>query len=289
MHPVLFRFPEGIPLIGGAAVNSFGFMLFVAFATSTFILEFDLKRKGLDGKVAWDMLFWALIGGLGGSKLYFLLTHMKAVAADPGGEIFSATGFTWYGGMIGATLLMWMALKRSSVGRGQFFDSVALAAPLAIPLGRIGCLLAGDDYGKPTGSFLGIAFPDGHPPTRVDVLEARYGITVDPALVEQYGQVVPVHPTQLYEIVLSLFVFWVIFVNRDHPHRAGWLFVLWVALYGVQRFVLEFVRLKDDRILLDTFTTAQIISVLFIVLAAWGLKRLSGPEAAGASAGGRRG
>lgn len=280
MHPVLFRFPEGIPLIGGLAVNSFGFMLFLAFAASAFIIELDLRRKELDGKVAWDMLFWALVGGLGGAKAYFVLTHMKQVAADPAAEIFSPTGFTWYGGMVGATVLMWLALKKSSVGRGRFFDSVALAAPLAIPIGRIGCFLAGDDYGKPTGSFLGVAFPDGHPPTRVDVLESHFGITVDPALVERYGQVVPVHPTQLYEIVLSLVVFWVVFRYRQHGHRPGWLFLLWVSLYGVQRFLLEFIRVKDDRFLFDTFTTAQLFSVAFIVLAVWGMGRLSQPSGA---------
>lgn len=274
MHPVLFRIPEGVPLVGGLAVNSFGFMLFLAFAASAFVIEWELRRKGRDGKVAWDMLFWALGGGLVGAKLYFALFHLPQVMRNPVGEIFSVTGFTWYGGFIGGALLVWYGLRRQEAETGVFFDSLAVALPLAIPIGRIGCLLAGDDYGRPTGSFLGIAFPNGYPPTRVDALEARYGITVDPELVARFGEVVPVHPTQLYEVGLSLLVFALIFGLRKHGNRAGWLFMVWMACYGVQRFLLEILRLKDDRVILG-LSTAQILSVALLAGALVAMSRLS--------------
>ncbi|NIR77491.1 MAG: prolipoprotein diacylglyceryl transferase, partial [Gemmatimonadetes bacterium] len=74
-----------------------------------------------------------------------------------------------------------------------------------------------------------------------------FGIEVDPALIEKYGQVVPVHPTQLYEVGLSTLIFFVLWRIRDHGHRKGWLFMLWLSLAGLERFAVEFLRAKDDR------------------------------------------
>ena len=105
------------------------------------------------------------------------------------------------------------------------FQDDALAS---LPLGAVlypagmGCFLVGDDYGRPTASWMGIAFPQGTPPTRVDVVESYFGVQVDPALVEQFGQIVPVHPTQLYEIGMASLIFVILWRLRAHAHGPGW-------------------------------------------------------------------
>ncbi|HSR42062.1 MAG TPA: prolipoprotein diacylglyceryl transferase family protein, partial [Longimicrobiales bacterium] len=166
---------------------------------------------------------------------------------------------------------------------GEGLDALGLALPLSIAVGRVGCFLAGDDYGRPTDSALGVAFPEGHPPTTVDVLESRFGLTVDPGLIERYGEVIPVHPAQLYEVGISLVVFAVVFLARDHPHRAGWLFALWLSLYGIQRFVIELVRV-NARVFLG-LTVAQLLSLAALGLGVYLAVRLRGSGAeAGAPA-----
>jgi phosphatidylglycerol:prolipoprotein diacylglycerol transferase len=121
----------------------------------------------------------------------------------------------------------------------------------------------GDDWGRPTGSWVGVRFPQGAPPSRVDIIERDFGIAVDPALVERYGQIVPVHPTQLYEVGLSTLIFFLLWRIRRHRHSPGWLFMLWLALAGMERFLVEFLRAKDDRFLAG-LTIAQVISLAIV-------------------------
>jgi len=146
----------------------------------------------------------------------------------------------------------------------------------------MGCFLVGDDYGRPTDGWFGIKFPQGTPATRVDALEGHFGITVDPALVEKYGQVVPVHPTQLYEIGMSVVIFIIIWRLRAHDHIPGWLWWVWLGFAGLERFLVEFVRVKDDRFF-GPLTLAQVISLLLIGLAAWGMMRTRKREPATAA------
>src|SRR5207245_10670513 len=79
------------------------------------------------------------------------------------------------------------------------------------------------------------------------------------------NQVLSVHPTQLYEVALGFVMFLILWRLRDHKHAEGWLFGLYCVLAGVERFMIEFLRAKDDRCLLGTFTGAQVIAVLFTI------------------------
>ena len=190
MYPVLFRIPEFLPLIGGIPINSFGTMMVLACLAGGWVLQKELERHGHEGKEAWDLAFLSLAAGLVGAKLYWVLTHPARLSADPLGTIFSGTGLTWYGGFAAGLLAFYVGLRRTSLPVRETIDGLGLGLPLAIAVGRVGCFLAGDDYGRPTASRFGVAFPEGHPPTSVQMLQDRFGITVDPALVEQFGQVV---------------------------------------------------------------------------------------------------
>jgi phosphatidylglycerol:prolipoprotein diacylglycerol transferase len=103
------------------------------------------------------------------------------------------------------------------------------------------------------------------------------GISVDPALIEQYGQVVPVHPTQLYEVAMTTVIFLVLWRIRRHEHAQGWLFMLWLSLAGVERFLVEILRAKDDRFF-GALTMAQVISLVIVGVGIVGMVRLWRPR-----------
>jgi phosphatidylglycerol:prolipoprotein diacylglycerol transferase len=194
--------------------------------------------------------------------------------------IFNRGGMVWYGGFFGATALIVWDTRRAGLSVPKMADIVAAPLALAYAVGRIGCFLVGDDWGRPTDLPWGIAFPEGTPPTTVTSIERNFGVTVDPALVAKYGEVLPVHPTQLYEVGLSVVFFFVLWRLRNHGHRTGWLFMLWLILAGAERFFVELFRVKDDRFF-GPLTLAQLISVALIAVGVWGMARLhpaAGPE-----------
>lgn len=274
MYPNLFRLPEWVPLLGGQVITSFGVMLFLAFLVAGLVHSREMRRAGLDPERSWDLLFAAVIGGIVGAKLYYVLLKFPRVLDDPVDLIFSRGGLVWYGGFLGAIALVILQIRRLQLPLGRVLDLAAPAVALAYGVGRIGCFLVGDDYGRPTGSFLGVRFPEGAPPSRVDLLERHFGIEVDPALVARYGEVVPVHPTQLYETALALVIFTVLWRLRRHGHAPGWLFMLYLVLAGAERFAIEFLRAKDDRFF-GVLTLSQLVSLIVLTAGAIGLVRLS--------------
>lgn len=277
MLPVLFRLPEWFPLLGGEPITSFGVMMLLSFLTGGFVLRARLREEGRDPELAWDIVFAGVIGGVVGAKLYYLFLHFPDLLENPRAMVFARGGLVWYGGFLGGAGAIAWQVRRLKLSLGEILDFSAPAVALAYAVGRLGCFLVGDDYGRPTDSWVGVAFPEGAPPTRVDILEQQFGITVDPALIEKYGQVVPVHPTQLYEVGISTAFFVFLWRIRRHDHRKGWLFLVWLILAGIERFFIEFFRAKDDRYF-GIFTMAQVTSTLLVTggIVAWFRFRIVG-------------
>jgi phosphatidylglycerol:prolipoprotein diacylglycerol transferase len=248
-------------------------MMFLAFLSAGLVHRSEMRRHGGDGDVTWDLLFMAVLGGVLGAKLYYLLLNFPSLVQDPARLIFARGGLVWYGGFLGGLALVVWQIRRLKLHVPTQADMIAPGLALAYGVGRIGCFLVGDDWGRPTGSWVGIAFPRGSPPTRVDVIEREFGIRVDPELVSRFGEVVPVHPTQLYEVGLSLIIFLLLWSRRKHPHRRGWLFMVWLGLAGAERFLVEFFRVKDDRFF-GFLTLAQIISLILVMVGVVGALRL---------------
>lgn len=263
MYPNLFHVPDWVPILGGAPVTSFGVMMLLSFLTAGYVLRAGMVREGHDADVSWDLLFWAVIGGILGARIYYVLLNYPRLLADPMGMLLSRGGMVWYGGFLLATVLVVWRIRKLGLPLGKTADAAAPALALAYGVGRIGCFLVGDDYGRPTDSWVGIAFPNGLPPTTATAMRDHFGITVDPALIERYGEVLPVHPTQLYETGMSTLIFLLLWRLRGHGHRAGWLFMAWLALAGVERFVVEVFRAKDDRFF-GVLTLAQVISLVLV-------------------------
>ncbi|HUF76601.1 MAG TPA: prolipoprotein diacylglyceryl transferase [Longimicrobiales bacterium] len=283
MYPIIFEVPAWVPILGGEPITSFGVMMLLSFLTGGYLLRAEMRRMGEDPEKAWDLVFMAVIGGIVGAKGYYVLLNYERLMSDPVGLIFARGGLVWYGGFLLATALVVWEIRRQKLPLRRIADATAPALALAYAVGRVGCFLVGDDWGRPTGSWVGIRFPQGAPPTRVDIIEQEFGITVDPALVEEYGQIVPVHPTQLYEVGMSTLIFFLLWRIRRHDHQPGWLFMLWLILAGLERFLVEFWRAKDDRFI-GALTLAQVLSLAIVAVGVAGMMRTRRPTPAPAAA-----
>lgn len=275
MYPVIFELPEWVPILGGEPITSFGVFMLLAFLTGAYVLRAEMRRVGQDPDKAWDLVFMAVVGGIVGAKLYYVLLNFPRLLDDPR-MILGRGGLVWYGGFLLATALVVWEIRRQKLPLPQTADLCAPALALAYGVGRIGCFLVGDDWGLPTDSAFGVRFPRGTPASSVTNIEQQFGIEVDPALIEQYGQIVPVHPTQLYEVVLTTLIFAFLWRIRRNDHAPGWLFMLWLALAGAERFLIEFLRAKDDRFF-GVLTLAQVISLAVVAVGIAGVVRLARP------------
>ena len=253
MYPVLIQ-------IGGFTVTSFGVMMALAFLVAGWVASRELARVGLDPEQAWDMVGYAAVFGILGSKIYYMILNWQDTMADPMRALLSRSGLVWYGGLILAAAVIAWRVKKSGMPFGRMADASALALAVGYAIGRMGCFLVGDDYGRPSDLPWAVAFPKGAPPSTAANLR-EFGVDI-PANVPP-DTVYAVHPTQLYEVGMSLIIFFIL--KRVQPRLAtpGMLFMVWVALAGVERFIVEIFRAKDDRFL-GVLTIAQLISILMM-------------------------
>ena len=273
MYPVIFELPSWLPVVGGMPITSFGVFMLLAFLTGGWIIRSELERMGEDPERAWDLVFMGVVGGILGAKGYYVLLNYERLASDPAGLIFSRGGLVWYGGFLLATALVIWEIRRRRLPLRRTADAIAPALALGYAVGRMGCFLVGDDWGRPTDSIFGIAFPRGAPPTRVDIIERDFGISVDPELIEKYGQIVPVHPTQLYEVGISTLIFLFLWRVRQNQKIPGKLFMLWLVMASGERFLVEFLRAKDDRFF-GILTLAQLVSLAIAAVGLIGIIRM---------------
>jgi phosphatidylglycerol:prolipoprotein diacylglycerol transferase len=193
-----------------------------------------------------------------------------AVLMSDWSSLTSRGGLVWYGGFLGGSLavmgLLWWR-KQQVLAMG---DAMAPALAAGYVLGRIGCFLVGDDYGRPTDLPWGVAFPQGAPPSTAGSLQALFGIPVPDGVTPE--QVLAVHPTQLYEVALAFVLFLLLWRLRATRPGTGWLLGLWFLYSGVARLLVEFFRAKDDRFF-GPFTLAQAISLLVAAIGAWLMMR----------------
>jgi phosphatidylglycerol---prolipoprotein diacylglyceryl transferase len=278
MYPHLFT-------IGDFTVTSFGLMMFLSFVGGAWVLARQFELRGLDPEAAWDMLLWIALGGILGAKLYYVALHYEALLENPLRELTNRGGLVWYGGFIGGVAAFYWQARKRGLPLGKAFDATAPTLAVAYAIGRLGCFLVGDDYGRPTDSWVGIAFPEGYPPSTAGYFRS-IGTQI-PAEIPDTA-VLAVHPTQLYEIALALIMFAVLW-RLSGRLRTWRLFGLYLAMYGVLRFGIEFVRAKTDLMVLG-LTTSQLASLVLLVLAGVIWMRTRGePEPATAAVGGQSG
>jgi phosphatidylglycerol:prolipoprotein diacylglycerol transferase len=212
VYPILFE-PFGFP------ISTFGVMMAVAFLVGTWMFAVRLRELGLDPDVATILLVYAMVGGVLGSKLYFAIDVSLREGQPFLALLLSREGITWYGGFLGGTFLALLGAHRHGMPLLLTANANAPGLAVAQALGRVGCFLVGDDYGRPTDVPWGVAFPRGAPPT-----------------------LAPVHPTQIYEFLWLCAVGALLWRRRG---RSPFLFGEYLALAGIGRFTVEFWRVNQ--------------------------------------------
>ena len=245
--------------LGPLEVTGYGLMLMVAFLMGGWLIARQLRERELREEYAADMVAAAVIGGIIGAKLWYV-----ALTRDPG-ALFSRGGLVWYGGFIGGALAVILNGWRLKVPLRWTMQIAAPALAAAYALGRVGCFLVNDDYGRPSNLPWAVRFPDGLPPSTAGNLHQLFGVPIPPGT--DPSSVLSVHPTQLYEVTAMLLAFAVLWVLRKRGKPIGWLFGLYLIFAGVERFLVEIVRAKDDRFL-GPFTLAQLTSVILVLIGA---------------------
>jgi phosphatidylglycerol---prolipoprotein diacylglyceryl transferase len=241
--------------VGNFEITTFGLMMFLAFVVGGWVLAREFRRYRINEELASSIVVAAAIGGIVGAKVYY------AILFKDWRLLFDRAGLVWYGGLIGGFLAGAWLVWRAKVDFLKAADAAAPALSIGYALGRIGCFLVGDDYGRPTDAWYGVAFPKGAPPTTAESLR-DFGVAVD-ASIPAY-QVLKVHPTQLYETFAALLMFGILLWLNRRPHPRGLSWGLFLIMLGVERFLVEIVRAKDDRFF-GSFTVAQVISVLLVI------------------------
>lgn len=261
--------PFSYPL-GPLEITGFGLAMFLSFVVAQHVAQVETERRGYDPAPVGDLIFAAVIGGLLGAKLYYVI-----LTGDPH-ALLQRAGFVFWGGLIGGTLAVLAMVKWKGMNVPRVADVGGPAVMAAYAVGRTGCWAVGDDYGRPWDGFLAVAFPNGAPPSTVGIMSRLFHVQF-PATMPA-DTVVGVHPTQLYEITMAMILFGVLWRLRDHRHAEGWLFGVYCVFAGVERFIVEFFRAKDDRFF-GAITTAQVIAVIFVILGAAIMARRWTPRA----------
>jgi len=261
MIPILFE-------LGPIKVYSYGLMLGIGFLLGSYILSLELKRMKLDPNLASNITILAVVFGISGAKLLYLLEHWSEFLKDPFGMTFSAGGLTWYGGFIVGMTAISLYIKAKKVPFLKIWDALGVGLILAYGVARLGCHLSGDgDYGFPTDLPWGTNYEHGtYPPSRA--------FAIFPELTSQYpGGVVPdntpCHPTPVYEMLLGIVGFVILWNLRKKEWPPGKLFTVYLLLSSTFRFSVEFLRLNPR--LLFGLSEAQLISVGLFLLGIAGL------------------
>jgi phosphatidylglycerol:prolipoprotein diacylglycerol transferase len=251
MHPILFE-------IGSWPVYAYGVLLALAYLAALQLAVVRARRAGLDGARVMDLGIYLIIAALVGAKLLLVVVDFQYFRSNPG-ELLSLVraGGVFYGGLLTALVVALWLVRRYKLPMWTTADLFAPGIALGHVIGRFGCLLAGCCYGRPTSLPWGITF-------------------TDPAAAQNVGTPlgVPLHPTQLYDAGAELVILVFLLVTekkwRPDPGRTFWLYML---LYAISRFVVEFYR-GDQRGIIAGVSTSQFVSILVVPIALAMLVRL---------------
>jgi phosphatidylglycerol---prolipoprotein diacylglyceryl transferase len=227
--------------IGPLDLKTFGLCFAGGFLVSGLILGRRFRELGRPVDWSYEMVFAALIGGLVGSRIDYVLQNWDKASDDLLGNILSGSGLVWFGGMVGGALgvILW-ARWRGFLG-WQLFDSAAVPLAVGYAIGRVGCQLSGDgDYGTHSDLPWAMSYPDGTVPTTDTV-----------------------HPTPVYE-TLAMGIAGVVLWRLRDRFAPGVLFGLYLIFAGIERFLVEFIRRNEE--IVAGLTQPQLISLALLAL-----------------------
>ena len=289
MYPRIVEIPLPFEILGSDVlpIHSYGMMMAIGFLVAAWLVRRELDwlysagelesvlitvkkgpRKGSKvsaspSALVGDIVVIAVIGGLAGARIFHILENLDDFSADPLGMIFSTSGLTFYGGLFVAAGGVLYYVRKYDIHLPTFADAALPTVLLAYGIGRIGCHLAGDgDWG-----------------ITADVA-AKPGIVPMWLWAETYpnnilGRTLPdpgVYPTAVYEFVMAVVLFGIAWALRRHPFRRGWLTSVTVLFFGVERILIEQIRVNNTfQFFGMTVTQAELISACMILAGVAGL------------------
>jgi phosphatidylglycerol:prolipoprotein diacylglycerol transferase len=273
-HPIIIH-PFNIPIHIGSfrmEISGFGIAVLLAFVIAQVVSERELLRRGyeFEARHVGDVLLAAIIGTIVGGKIYFV-----SVIARDWHALLERAGFVFWGGFIGAVIACWATIRFRKLPFSRYADVAGIAIAAGYAVGRSGCWAVGDDYGKWYQGPLAVAFPQGIPPSTVGAMTAGFHAVFPPSM--DPSTLVGVVPTQLIEVVLGFVMFAILWRLRKHSHADGWLFGVYGVLAGIERFAVEFLRIKDDRFF--ALSVAQCIAIGVFIVGIVIMRARNGPAA----------
>ena len=225
--------------LGPLELQTFGICFAAGFLGAAALVGRRLRELGRPPDWAYEMIFAALVGGLVGSRLDYLLQNWDEVSDDVLGNLFSGSGLVWFGGLVGGAAGVFVWAWRRGFLSARLLDVAAPGLALGYAIGRVGCQLSGDgDYGEASDLPWAMAYPDGTVSTTEEV-----------------------HPTPVYETLAMGLVALALWQLRDR-FRPGALFALYLVLAGLERLLVEIIRRNDS--VVAGLTLPQLVSVAMI-------------------------
>lgn len=239
--------------IGPLTIYSYGLMLAVAVILCSVLLSREARALGIAVETIYDLVFWTVLGGLLGARIFYVLLNLDFFLEAPREIILiQKGGLAWQGGLILGTVTAVVYIQRKRLGLLRMVDLMAPYIALGQAIGRIGCFLNGCCYGREVA--WGIYFP---------VHQAR------------------LHPAQLYSSAGLIAAFFILKRFQKTQHQAGQVFVLYLILASFLRFIVEFFR-ADHAVLWAGLSVFQIvclgIALSAMVFCLWVTRRPSGPR-----------
>lgn len=229
--------------VGPLTVHTYGLCIGIGIAAALLLIWCRAERRGMDTQDVNRLVLLVLVTGFAGAKLFYLFAHMDEFLSDPLGTL-GAEGFVVYGGIVCGLLAAYLFCRKRSLPFSAWADGFIPGVAVAQGFGRIGCFFAGCCFGVPAQGALGVVFPAG---------------SLAPAGV-------PLVPVQLFSAAGDfLLAALLLLLDRKKP-RAGLLTGLYLLLYSIGRFLIEFLR-SDPRGAVGALSTSQFIA-LFTAAAA---------------------
>jgi phosphatidylglycerol:prolipoprotein diacylglycerol transferase len=260
MHPILIQ-------LGKLQIRSYGFMLAVSFLLGIFLAGRRARRFGIDPQKVLDLSVIIILAAVVGSRLLYVVFHLDQYSNPLDVFALWQGGATFYGGFLLAMAASFWWVQRHRMSFLTVADVIAPSIALGLVFTRVGCLLSGCCYGKPTSEPWGLVFPPDSPAGAASALVAS-----------QRGlDHVALHPTQAYASLAGLVIFAILMLTEGRHPRRGSTFGKLLVLYGIGRFTIDFFRFYEDnaRVFMG-LTFNQVISVGLVVIGLVLLSRRAG-------------
>ncbi len=248
-------------IIGNFQLPAYGVMAVTGYLVGMYFINKEAIRNDIKPVLVQSLTMWVIVGMLIGARIWYVSENWYQFASNPI-AIFKLWegGMVFYGGFIGGFIGGILFIKIAKLPMAKVMDIMAPGIAIAIGIGRIGCFLNGCCYGRVTDSWIGVRFPaKWYPPVYSDHLQRGL-------ITEGTSHSLSVIPTQLISTLNLLIIFGILWKIRKKTLFNGFLFTLFIGLYGLHRFTIDFFRqYSGNALILKYLTLSQVLSIFMIL------------------------